>query len=399
MLNPPLELLVKSMATGDFVKRLALAAALAAGLIPAGCHSHDFPNYEARYREYAYVSNSGTNTVTVLDLVNIRLDRIIQVGFHPSGLAASPTRNEIYAVNSGSGTVSVIDAEKNEVAATIPVHREPYSISVDTEGKRGYVANSGSNTVSVIDLPGRRVLATVGVGEQPGFARVSPDGSAIAVSNHRGNSVSVIDPVSLKVRSVWEGCPGATDIAILPDSSKAFIACSGGHQVMVVGLARAAAGATAVQPDRLIAFLDVGRTPVHLALKPDGGEIFVSNFDSNTISEIATGSNEVGGTYLVGIHPSRGIVSSDNSLLYVSNFGADTVAIYGIDDGRLVGSMHTGHQPDALAFSAAGHLLLAVDSGAGDLALLRTRLQAMFTLLPTGDKPSDVVVKAFEVKK
>jgi hypothetical protein len=61
--------------------------------------------------------------------------------------------------------------------------------------------------------------------------------------------------------------------------------------------------------------------------------------------------------------------------------------------------MHTGHQPDALAFSAAGHLLLAVDSGAGDLALLRTKLQAMFTLLPTGDKPSNVVVKAFEVKK
>jgi YVTN family beta-propeller protein len=392
MSNPLQEPHVRSMTT-DGAKRLALAAALTSVLLLASCRSHDFPSYSARYREYAYVSNSGANTVNVLDLVNIRLDRVIQVGQHPTGLAVSSTRNEIYVVNTGSGTVSVIDAEKNEVAATIPVHRDPYFISVDAEGKRGYVANSGSNTVSVLDLEKRSVLATVGVGEQPGLARVSPDGSAIAVSNRRGNSVSIIDPIALKVRSVWEGCPGATDVAILPDSSKAFIACSAGHQVMVVGLARGG------QPDRLIAFLDVGKTPVHLAMKPDGGEIFVSNFDSNTISEIATGSNEVGGTYLVGIHPSHGIVSADNSLLYVSNFGADTIAVYGIDDGRLVGSMHTGHQPDALAFSAAGHLLLAVDSGAGDLALLRTKLQAMFTLLPTGDKPSDVVVKAFEVAK
>jgi len=388
MLNQPPEPLVRSM-TKDGAKRFALAAAL----LLSSCRSRDFPSYSARYREYAYVSNSGTNTVTVLDLVNIRLDRVIQVGLHPTGLTSSPTRNEIYVVNTGLGTVSVIDAEKNQVAATIPVHREPYFISVDTVGKRGYVANSGSNTVSVLDLENRSVIATVGVGEQPGLARVSHDGSAIAVSNRRGNSVSIIDPDALKVRSVWEGCPGATDIAILPDSSKAFIACSAGHQVMVIGLAHGG------QPDRLVAFLDVGNTPVNLALKPDGGEIFVSNFDSNTISEIATGSNEVGGTYLVGIHPSHGIVSQDNSLLYVSNFGADTIAVYGIDDGRLVGSMHTGHQPDALAFSAAGHLLLAVDSGAGDLALLRTKLQAMFTLLPTGDKPSDVVVKAFEVKK
>ena len=38
--------------------------------------------------------------------------------------------------------------------------------------------------------------------------------------------------------------------------------------------------------DHLLTLLDVGKTPVHLALKPDGGEIFVSNFGSDSISEI-----------------------------------------------------------------------------------------------------------------
>src|SRR3984893_1411856 len=117
-----------------------------------GCRQSDFPNYPANYREYAYISNGGSNTVTVLDVVNMRQDRVIAVGSGPSGLAVNPRRNEVYVVNSGSGTVSVINAETNTVAATIPVQRQPYSIDVDAEGRRAYVANSGSNNVSVTDL-------------------------------------------------------------------------------------------------------------------------------------------------------------------------------------------------------------------------------------------------------
>jgi len=51
------------------------------------------------------------------------------------------------------------------------------------------------------------------------------------------------------------------------------------------------------QPDRLEALLDVGRAPVQLALKPDGGEIFVSNSLSDSVSEVVTTTDDVGGAY------------------------------------------------------------------------------------------------------
>src|SRR5580692_8449345 len=114
-----------------------------------GCRQPDFPNYPPNYREYAYISNGGSNTVTVLDLVNMRQDRVIAVGSNPSGLGINPHPNEVYGVNTGSGTVSVINAETNTVAATIRVQRKPYFIDVDTQGERAYVANSASNNVSV----------------------------------------------------------------------------------------------------------------------------------------------------------------------------------------------------------------------------------------------------------
>src|SRR5580704_15060136 len=90
-------------------------APILAVIVLAGCRPHDFPQYPPNYREYAYVTNAGSNTVTVLDVVNVRVDRELAVGLNPVALVASPTRNEIYVVNSGAeganGSISVIDAE------------------------------------------------------------------------------------------------------------------------------------------------------------------------------------------------------------------------------------------------------------------------------------------------
>jgi YVTN family beta-propeller protein len=370
-------------------------------LAATGCQQRDFPNYPANYREYAYISNGGSNTVTVLDLVHMRQDRVVAVGAGPSGLGVNPRRNEVYVVNTGSGTVTVINAETNTVAATIRVQRKPYFIDVDAQGERAYVANSASNNVSVLDLARRREVGVIGAGEGPGMARISNDGKTVVISNRASGSVSIADAQSFKVRSSFDHCPGATDVMILPDSSKAFVTCSGGHQIMVIGLAHSN-GSDPRPADVLLSLLDVGQTPLHMALKPDG-EAFVSNYDSDTISELTTSSNEVGGAYLVGTHPVRGLVSADNSLLYVSNFSAGRVSLYGIDDGKRIGEgVKVGEGPDALAFNSSGHLLLVVDAQSGDIAVVRTPTTAnpasLLTLFPAGRSPNDIVVKAFLVR-
>src|SRR5664280_417951 len=97
------------------IARLLVLALLAF----TGCRSHDFPQYPPNYREYAYITNGGSNTVTVLDVVNMRLDRELPVGQNPVAVSTSPKRNEVYVVNtgagSGQGSISVINAENNTV--------------------------------------------------------------------------------------------------------------------------------------------------------------------------------------------------------------------------------------------------------------------------------------------
>jgi YVTN family beta-propeller protein len=376
------------------------SAALLVVLALTACRSHDFPQYPPNYREYAYVTNGGSNTVTVLDVVNARVDREIPVGQNPVAVAVSPSLPEAYVVNAGAdngqGSLSIIDVEKNTVSATIPLHREPASIDLNAAGTLAYVTNSGANSVSIIDLKSRQEIAQIGAGEEPVAARLTPDGKTLVVANRRGNSVSIIDVAGRSVRAIFDNCPGASDVAILPDSTKAFIACSAGHQVMAVALADSKANPG--QPDRLESFLDVGRAPVQLALKPDGGELFVSNSASDSISEVDTSKNDVGGAYLIGDGPVRGLVSGDNGVLYVANFRSQYVTAYSITDGkRLIPSIHVGDGPVALAFSDSGLLILVVDNRSADVAVVRTTTRSLFTILPTGRAPNAIAVKAFKV--
>ena len=411
-------------------RRIAFVTLASVALLLSGCRRRGFPDVPPGYREFAYVTNGGSNTVSVLDLVYMRQDRTLQVGDQPTGVTANPKRNEVYVVNTQSSSVSVIDTSSNAVVAAIPVHRLPYFIDVDDTGHRAYVANSGSNSVSVIDLDARREIAVAGTGEQPGLARISPDGRSLVVTNRGGGSVSIFaaEPfmesgarhilglaprtkqqvtVGPKLRAVFTGCPGATDAVILPDSSKAFVACSSGHQIMAVSLAAAPDSWAAkhdptLLADHMLALLEVGDTPVQLALKPDGGQVFCANFGSDSISAIDTQTNEVSRTDTIANQPVYSIVSADNSTLWISNFSADSLNLWSIDDGKTAGSVRTGDAPDALAFSADQHLLLVADSHSGDVAVIRTATApaqpTLFTTLPAGKSPNAIAVKAMQGK-
>jgi YVTN family beta-propeller protein len=384
----------------------------------AGCRHPGFPDTPAGYREYAFVANATANTVSVLDLVYLRADHTLQVGSQPTALAANPIRNEIYVVNTQSATVSVLDADAIRVAATIPVHRLPVAVVVDPTGHRAYVANSGSNSISVLDLDQRREIAEIATPTQPTALTLAPDSRSLIVTHAPVGLVSIFSTTlvappgstpnllapPLALRATFPGCPGATSPVVLPDSSKTFIACSGGHQVMALNLAAApnswaAQHDTSLTADRMLTLLDVGLAPIFLALKPDGGEIFASNSQSDSMSEISTPANEVGGTYLIGTHPTQGVISDDDTL-WIANAGDDSISLYSIDDGKLIPtSLHTGSRPEALTFSADQHLLLAVDTHSGDVSVIRTQSKLgpnLFTILPAGSGATAIVTKVIQ---
>ena len=78
------------------------------------------------------------------------------------GLVAQPAEAApfAYVTNSGANTVSVIDIPTNKVVATVPVGFFPSGVAVTPDGKHVYVANFQSNNVSVIDTAANTVVGT-----------------------------------------------------------------------------------------------------------------------------------------------------------------------------------------------------------------------------------------------
>ncbi len=378
-------------------------------LVFTGCRHPEFPGYPANFRQFAYIANAGGNTVTILDLVYLRPDRTLRVGENPIAIALNPHKPEAYVLNrqseSSAGSLSIIDTDKNEVATTLPLRKDPSSISLDRTGRTAYIANAGSSSVTVINLDTRQ-STTLLTPPDPTSALVSADSRSLIVTLPESNAVAVFstpDNAPPTLRSTYTNCPGATSPVILPDSSKAFIACPKSNQVLALSLAAdpktwAARQNGSLLEDHPVSLLDVGHNPTHLTLKPDGGEIFVSNADAGSISEISTTTNEVGSTFGIGDQPAHGIVSADNSALWIANAGADSLSLYSISDGKRLPSLHVGAGPDILAFSTdkEQRLLLAADRKSGDIAVIRTNLPipTLFTILPAGADPSAIAIRS-----
>ncbi|MFI7166554.1 YncE family protein [Rhodococcus erythropolis] len=130
----------------------------------------------------------------------------VPVGVSPGGVAISPDGGRAYVTNLGSDSVSVIDTGTNTVAATVPVGGSPVGVAITPDGGHAYVTNLGSNSVSVIETATNTVAATVPVGGSPAGVAISPDGGRAYVTNLGSNSVSVIE---IEQSATLTGLPGA----------------------------------------------------------------------------------------------------------------------------------------------------------------------------------------------
>jgi YVTN family beta-propeller protein len=115
----------------------------------------------------AYVTNLGTNNVSVINTATNMVTATIAAGTEPIGVAVSPDGTTAYVTNLGTNNVSVINTATNMVTATIPVGMGPDGVAVSPDGTTAYVTNTGSGNVSVIDTANNMVTDTITAGMDP----------------------------------------------------------------------------------------------------------------------------------------------------------------------------------------------------------------------------------------
>ncbi|HEX2712212.1 MAG TPA: beta-propeller fold lactonase family protein, partial [Candidatus Acidoferrales bacterium] len=87
----------------------------------------------------------------------------------------TPDGKQVWVSNAGSNAVTVFDAAARQLVATIEVGEVPVGIVITPDGRRAFVANTSANQVTVLDVASRKILHTFSTGKEP-------DGMAWAAS-------------------------------------------------------------------------------------------------------------------------------------------------------------------------------------------------------------------------
>jgi YVTN family beta-propeller protein len=121
-------------------------------------------------------------------------------------MASSHARELAYVTNSASGTISVIDTAARSVTGIIPFPdgRGPIGVAIAPDGSLAYVTNFNSDNISVVDVRTDTVLAAIPLlhGSSPAAVTLTPDGRVAYVANFNAGLVAVVDTVARKLSDV-----------------------------------------------------------------------------------------------------------------------------------------------------------------------------------------------------
>lgn len=308
------------------------------------------------YAQMAYVANSGSNTVTPINVTTGTAGSSITVGTAPRGIAYTPDGTKAYVTNNTSGTVSVITVATGAVTATITVGTLPRGIAITPDGTKAYVTNQGSATVTPINLPANTKGTAIAVGNTPTGVAFTPDGTMAYVTNYGSNTVTPITVSSNTPGTAITVGAGPFGVAVNPAGTKAYVANNGTNTVSVITVG---GGVSAT--------ITVGSAPLGVAFTPDGAKAYVANQTSNTVTPITVSTNTASTAISgVGTTPDGVAITPDGTKAYISSEGSAKVTPITVSDNSVGTQITVGTTPMGVAMvpDQAPTAALAVITGA-----------------------------------
>lgn len=312
------------------------------------------------------------NSIGVIDPDRNEVIGQIQVGTRPGGIAVEG--GYAWVTNTGADTVSQIDLATRSVVARIDVGRAPTGVAA-AQGSV-WVANSGERTVSRINVATGRVVETIdGVGNGP--TAIAARGPSLWVANATDSTVVSIDARSGAVSQPT--AVAARPIALGVDENGLWVASEDGAAVSHLN---AITGVTLAEPIQLAA------RPSALALDPDS--VWVAAADG-TLTRVDRAANRVTATIDIG-GSLAAIVISGNAI-WVGDSDGNVYRVDSADPSSPPKRIPTGSAVASLAVVDGDVWLAAQPSAAshrgGTLRIVEARriegLESRFATDPLGD--------------
>jgi YVTN family beta-propeller protein len=326
------ELVLADALTGKLLGRTAV------GHVPKGLYVNG---------RYAFVANSWSDTVSVVDTGTLQVTRTLKTGFEPNAVLADSAGTTVYTANRISNDISVIDLSSGLETRRLAAGRGASYLTASPDGRSLYCTHIYPN-IGPFRTPPQSEITVIDPGQQivcerrplhnvAGVFHVafSSDGRLGIVCQLRpknliplahvehgwvfGDSLTLFGPdvgdsVQVLIDELDRYYAMPFGVAIAPDKSAAYISTSGSNSVTVIGITRLLKFIRAASPEArralgndlsasaqfVSARIPVGRNPKGLALSPDGSRLYVANRLDDTVSVIDTAARKVVSTMALG---------------------------------------------------------------------------------------------------
>jgi len=321
----------------------------------------------AQAQDFAFVVNSLSDDVTVVDLSTNAVVTTIPVGSVPVDVAASPDSLQLAVVDAASASVSFISATQQALLGTFPIAAANGTINDAVYSRTGdslYVSDLSGGRVFIMAAPGGAILdtitisgggptamelrpgtselyvvlssrgellvldmntnqpidtillegATTGGSTNPFSIAITPDGSTAIVGNSSSNFSNIIDLTTKTVFRVQEEAFGVTsdallnnsiEVAVSPDNVLGFLIEQGANELNIIDLAtRTYVNDQFGNPATDdVIAFGAGTVPQGVVVTPDGATAVVTLTDTDEIALVDVASRTETARISVGTTP------------------------------------------------------------------------------------------------
>ena len=142
------------------------------------------------------------------------------------------------------------------------------------------------------------------------------------------------------------------NLAISPDGREIYVACEASDSVVIVD----------VRSKQRVAEVAVGRQATDVTFDPSGNTAFVSNKFDDTVSVINVATREVTRTVPVGDDPHGVLTDQAGSRLYVLNTTEDSISVLDLESYDEIRRLRASRRPWSLDLSPDGSTLLVTNA-------------------------------------
>jgi len=284
-----------------------------------------------------FVSNSGSNYISIIDRSLERVVGAVTTGSRPMGMALNAAQDQLYVVNSGSRSVSVIDTAQFRLLTTFPLSGgiEPADMvfipdAFSIEGTL-FIANRLSNDVAVVSTATRRLLKFIPVGSYPSHIAADIEKKEVYVSNERSNDLSIINAVD------------GTVVANVVVSRRPAGVSVGKGRLHVFNEGSSTISIVSPSLRKVVGTLSLASAP-RRGISGFGGRTFVASSSADTVTFL-TPSDVATNTISVAPGPTGLAVDESRNRLYITNYGDDAVSLVDPSGEKVVKKLFVGKSP------------------------------------------------------